>query len=647
MKKIILSLIFIFCLGFTFGCDFLNNNNNNNAQPVIDIEDTILNIAVGETHTFNVSIKILMESSDNKVASVDENSKTVTGISEGTATITIYALEDTTVSKQITVNVGENNGTGVNAIVKYIKDTVVTETDGDVTLPKSHPTLGGTIVWTTNSSKVDLENGFCELSDNDEVVTLTYNIDLNGEKASGNIELTLIGYNMLDAKVDFINQIKGSKISGDLNLETSFSTCGGTTVTWSSSDTNILSNDGKFTKPDDDSSVTITYTVTTKNPATVHTYSKTFSVSGKTILEKAEPVMEWIEDNIAPNGVLTETTELPTKLPEFNATLVYKDTEGYTFDIQKYLDNPIISGRFVLVVYIKLANEDSTVTYEKVCSVQSSSVTSIWDNVELFLNQIASNNYTTTVKPSHQLYKNGYLPFFTAGKMAVDEQLITKGTNARPGTIKSSTQYIVVHDTANTNSYADAQNQANYLKNNQDTDTSWHYTIDESVCIRSIPDKEVAWHAGDGGRTWGSTYFNETYQAWSITGGSVNGIGIESCVNSSGDYGMTERNLAKLVAQLLLENNLTIDRVKQHNDFSGKNCPALLRQMGFWNRFLYLVQLEIYGQTVLKDITFTYTSTSSNISDKGVISAKSGTVSYTVKAEYNGQSKTYTFNVTI
>lgn len=647
MKKIIFSLFVFLCLGFVVACDYnTNNNNNNNNKPVINLTETSVELSVGETYTFDIEIDILMETSSRSVVTVDEATKTITAVSDGEATITIYALSDTTVSKTVNVVVGEGSSTGISAIVKYVKEYVGTEGEDRIKLPSSHPDLGGSITWTCDSSAIDVEKGICNVADDDQVVTLTYSINYDGQVKSGDISYTIIGFNMVDAATAFINQIKGSKISGDLNLKTEFSNCGGTTVTWTSSDTNVLTNNGKFYKPQNACNIVITYTVVTTTPATTHTYTKTFAVDGMTLLEKVEPIIEWIEENIAPNGKITETTELPTRLIEFGATLKYYDSEGNPFDIQKYLKNPIISGRFVLNITIEIA--DGKTDYEKLCSVQSGSENDIWKNIELFLNQIADNNYKTSKKAKSNLYKYGYLPFFTAGKMPVTEDLIESNTEARPGRIKTKTHYIVVHDTANQNSYADAKNQVQYLHNISKTeDTSWHYTVDENECIRTIPDNEVAWHAGCGTREFGTTYFNETYQAQSIGGGNVNGIGIESCVNSSGDYGMTERNLAKLVAQLLLENDLTVDRIKQHNDFSGKNCPATLRGLGLWNRFIYLVQLEVYGQTVLGDVEFTWQPTSSNINAKGVITETSGVVSYSVTAKYNGQSKTFNYTVTI
>lgn len=648
MKKVILSLFLILGLSFIIACDETGSKKDDD-KPVINITETTLTIGVGETYTFDIDFEILLQTSSKSTVAVNETEKSITGVKEGTADITIYAQSDTTVFKTITVTVGEVNLEGINAIDSYVKETIGTEGEDRIKLPTTHPELGGTITWECDSTVIKIDKGICDVADNDQIVTLTYTIDFDGETKTGSIEYTIIGFNMIDAASAFINQIKGSKISGDLNLKTSFNNCGGTTVTWSSSDTNVLSNTGKFSKPEDDCNITITYTVTTTSPATTHTYSKTFAVEGKTLLEKVEPIIEWIDENIAPDGVITETTELPTRLPEFGATLKYQDTDGYPFNVNKYLANPIISGRFVM--YIVIETNAGTVTHEKVCSVSSSSENSIWDNIELFLNQIANNNYKTTKKPTTgqgYLYKYGYLPFFTSGKLAVEERLINSGTAARPGTIKTKTQYIVVHDTGNQGAGTDVEMTVNYLHNIQNTESkSWHYTVDEDNCVRTIPDNEVSWHAGDGTRKYGTTYHNDTYNADCIGGGNMSGISIESCVNSDGDYGMTERNLAKLVAQLLLENNLTIDRIKQHNDFSGKDCPAVLRALGFWNRFIYLVQLELYGQTVLSDVEFTWTPVSDNLSEKGVITQKTGTVSYSVTARYNGQSKTYNYTVTI
>ena len=66
----------------------------------------------------------------------------------------------------------------------------------------------------------------------------------------------------------------------------------------------------------------------------------------------------------------------------------------------------------------------------------------------------------------------------------------------RPGTIKESTQYVVVHDTASSAPTANEYAHAKYVSNGGGG-TSWHYSVGDNASIHQIPDNEVAYHAGD------------------------------------------------------------------------------------------------------------------------------------------------------
>lgn len=90
----------------------------------------------------------------------------------------------------------------------------------------------------------------------------------------------------------------------------------------------------------------------------------------------------------------------------------------------------------------------------------------------------------------------------------------------------------------------------------------------------------------------GNTYYNKTYRKISNYGGNVNSIGIESCINQGSDIFYTWQKLAKLVAKLLDENDLTIKDVVPHHYFSGKNCPQTMRGAGMWEYFLSMIQVE-------------------------------------------------------
>ena len=69
----------------------------------------------------------------------------------------------------------------------------------------------------------------------------------------------------------------------------------------------------------------------------------------------------------------------------------------------------------------------------------------------------------------------------------------------RPGTLKPSTEYVTVHDTASAAPTADAYRHAQYVSNGGGG-TSWHYSSGSDGIYHQIPDNEVAYHAGDGTR---------------------------------------------------------------------------------------------------------------------------------------------------
>lgn len=158
-------------------------------------------------------------------------------------------------------------------------------------------------------------------------------------------------------------------------------------------------------------------------------------------------------------------------------------------------------------------------------------------------------------------YIRDYIPVYTPN-------------DRRPARKLTSLDYITIHSTANERSTA--KNERQWLTNssNQAT-TSWHIVIDDKEAIEAIPLDEIAWHAGDGGKGAGNT----------------RSIGIELC--ESGDRQQTINNAVTLVAKLLHVTNLPVDRVKQHYDWTGKNCPRILRTDDHWQEFLLAIAYQL------------------------------------------------------
>jgi len=157
--------------------------------------------------------------------------------------------------------------------------------------------------------------------------------------------------------------------------------------------------------------------------------------------------------------------------------------------------------------------------------------------------------------------------------MKIIQNLVSKSKHSIKCPYEMKPEFIVVHNTAND---ATARSEVAYMiKNNNQA--SFHYAIDDKEIVQGIPENRNAWHAGDGNGP-----------------GNRKGIGIEICYSKSGGprFIQAEKNAAKFIASKLKEKNWGIDKVKKHQDFSGKYCPHRTLDLG-WQRFLNMIQTEL------------------------------------------------------
>ena len=71
-------------------------------------------------------------------------------------------------------------------------------------------------------------------------------------------------------------------------------------------------------------------------------------------------------------------------------------------------------------------------------------------------------------------------------------------------------------------------------------------------------------------------------------------ISTVSAWNCGGDFEKTFDNAARLTGWLMNSYDLSADQVKEHYDFSGKNCPQTIRENGRMEEFVALA--EQYAQ---------------------------------------------------
>lgn len=429
-------------------------------------------------------------------------------------------------------------------------------------------------------------------------------------------------------------------------------------ITWTSSDESILASNGKYKNTNaGDQTISLNYNVLI-NDFTI-TGSKEVLIEGNHNEEIVNHASDWLDDTWSISTIKGDL-EFP-KTDDVGKVDIY--FESGSKDI---IDD---SGKFVNWC----VNKD--VIFNAIISINGYSITkeirmktiSEEEALEYIFNQMhyedyyQSYFYTYIVSGGHANTDYGMFNFYT---LDLDEASLIlretgsnytygkKGYNTntnrsefevlmvprtltvkRPLNIKSSTEFITVHDTGDNKFNADQWANEVTTSSRQ---VSWHFTVDDKKIIQHIPLDEVAYHAGDGGSVFGlkdtgvkytvakptisvnddgyyvingqesnlkapyadgeyqknitpagiytqlgkngnyymnNTYYNSTYDKISNCGGNYYSIGIESCVHNGVEYSKVQKRLANLVAHLLNLYDLNPSRVLQHRNFSGKYCP--------------------------------------------------------------------------
>lgn len=151
-------------------------------------------------------------------------------------------------------------------------------------------------------------------------------------------------------------------------------------------------------------------------------------------------------------------------------------------------------------------------------------------------------------------------------------------------------QFIVIHNTGNTNPGADAAMHGRYIRT-QDCiarKALWHFTVDDMEIRQHLPIDINGWHASDG---YGP--------------GNMTGIAIEICEHAGINQAAADRLAAQLCAHLIQTVPTLLpglNCIRQHWDFARdrKNCPRVIRaRPDGWRQFLLMVQAELAPAPVL------------------------------------------------
>lgn len=136
---------------------------------------------------------------------------------------------------------------------------------------------------------------------------------------------------------------------------------------------------------------------------------------------------------------------------------------------------------------------------------------------------------------------------------------------------------ITIHNTDNTSPGAGAAAHNRYIRSADAVrrEVSWHFTVDDRETYQHLPTNEIGWHS------------NKEANASSI--------GVEICMNAGLNSEKAYARAADLAAHLIIESDLDgTSALKQHFDWTGKNCPRVLRSKRTgWSDFKRLVQQRL------------------------------------------------------
>lgn len=492
---------------------------------------------------------------------------------------------------------------------------------------------GYTITWSSSNEEVFSNTGKYNKPKDDVPITISYDVtfDITKEKKSYSFEIIVQGPTISEKREMVLewlrqNYLQSKLITKDFKLPTKYSGDFKADIEWKSSNIDVIDQEGNVTRYPFDRYVSLTGVVKIKDAETKITTSLIVpALENLTLEEKINGLLDAI--------ALKEIGKL---------TFVGYNNINQTYNFLPFYENvdAEIIEQIIPLNSERPDDEKGSRPGEKLASVEF-----------ITIHDTANVNATATAKMHANLLSRGYEPASwhisiddkeTYQSIPFDEVAWHAGDGRRyfgltDTGVKANGPYPVL--SISEDGYYTLNGEKSVVK----APTSGSIILSGS----DITPTGIYTEIGENGNYYiNNSYYNSSFAKISNHGGNRNSIGIESCVNNGTNYQVTVRRLAKLVAELLIDNNLGVNRVMQHNHFSGKPCPNSIRQTGYWDNFLDLVSMEKFAKEELADVEFIWTSNTDILDDKGMISLDIGNTTelkYSVVVKYNGQEMTKSF----
>lgn len=633
--KVFNFVFIVMLLLFVYGC-------KNEEPPAEAIEADVYEyfLVVGDTEPININVhsyyknKIVIFQSENEAIATVEG-----GVikAEGVGTTIIKAfLEDIPndyIEIKVNVSAKEVKDSEIPELVlAWIKKEIGSELWQPKLFPTSYPLYDVEIEYESANPEVLTNEGITCQMKYDVIVDLSINVTYQGFSVTDIHQVVVVGYIFAFTSNTFFSQLPShGKIMNDYEIKVDGSAFEypEVEISWQSSNENVFTNGGEYKKPFNDTNFEIILFMRETVEGVTKEYRRSYTALGVSIGEKGETIEKWLIAQGHVPQIVTDDLELPLYYDdEFEAKLEWSVSDNTLIGADGKITPKKIDTLTILTCKVSIGDKATNINFT--IEIPSQSYENKWDAIEAFLDEIfiakiKNQKYTMSgIAPGFPAYNLGYVPFYTNKDLELVLDILPVGHAMRPGRVYER-KYVVIHDTANNTPNAGALMHSNYLKTTTRV-ASWHYTVDDTIIYQHIPDNEEAWHAGD---AEGNRY----------------GIGIETCVNPEVDYTVVMRKTAKLAAQLLYRYDLSLKDIRQHYDFTKKDCPYVMRHSNRWGEFLTLTAIEYTGIKNFADVQFTWESLSKNIMDNtGRIHNHPGVetnVTYKVTVIYDNETRVY------
>ena len=151
-----------------------------------------------------------------------------------------------------------------------------------------------------------------------------------------------------------------------------------------------------------------------------------------------------------------------------------------------------------------------------------------------------------------------------AREVNIKVRIMPSNSRQRRGARRLNPAFITIHSTANHSPSSTAMQHSRALCRGAFTNRSWHFTVDQFMCVQNLPLRETGWHAG-------------------TPAGNHNSIGIEmcECENKGHNHFRTWDRAAKLTAVLMKRYGINLRHVELPDslliigEMAFYYCPAL------------------------------------------------------------------------